>query len=249
MIRTEEVHMDTVVKKTLSSLRSRHINAFFAENHDEVNQRILSLITRNAVVGIGDSTAARQLGIIEVLRENGRKVLDPFEMTSTEDRNRVHHEATMCDAFLTGTNAITQDGKLVNVDAVGNRVAGIVWGHPVSVVIVGRNKIVKDLDAAFHRVRTVIAPTHFRIRSVELKGRSRNTPCVVTGECSDCRATDRGCNVFTIIEGKPARTDLNVIIVNQDIGLGFDPSWPQERISKILENYKKFVWVQEREGS
>jgi hypothetical protein len=249
MIRTEEVPVDAVVKKTLSSLSSRNINSFFAENNDEVNQRILSLIARNATVGIGDSTAARQLGIVEVLRESGRKVLNPFEMTSTEDRKRVQHEATVCDAFLTGTNALTQDGKLVNVDAVGNRVAGIVWGHPVSVVIVGRNKIVKDLDEAFRRVRTVIAPTHFQIRSVELRGRSRNTPCILTGECSDCRATDRGCNVFTIIEGKPARTDLNVIIVNQDIGLGFDPSWANERISKILENYKKFVWVPGREGS
>jgi hypothetical protein len=249
MIRAEGVHVDAVVKETLSSLNSRNINSFFAENNDEVNQRVLSLVARNATVGIGDSTAARQLGIVEVLRENGRKVLDPFEMTSTEDRKRVQHEATMSDAFLTGTNAITQDGKLVNVDAVGNRVAGIVWGHPVSVVIVGINKIVKDLDEAFNRVRKVIAPMHFRIRSVELKGRSRNTPCVVTGECSDCRATDRGCNVFSIIEGKPARTDLNVIIVNRDIGLGFDPSWPKERISNILANYKKFVWVPGREGS
>ena len=235
--------MDAVVQKTLSSLRSRHIKAFFADNQGEVQQRILSLIPQRAVVGIGDSTGARQLGIIDTLRENGRKVLNPFAMTNAEDRNRVQNEATLCDAFLAGTNAITQDGKLVNVDAVGNRVAGIFWGHPVSVVIVGINKIVKDLDEALHRIRTVIAPLHFRIRTVELKGRARNTPCVATGECLDCRATDRGCNVFTIIEGKPARTDLTVIIVNQDIGLGFDPSWPQGRVSKIIENYKKFVWI------
>ena len=66
---------------------------------------------------------------------------------------------------------------------------------------------------------------------------------MVTGECGDCRATDRGCNVFTIVEGKPYRTDLNVVIVNEDVGLGWDPAWSNERIIRIVENYKKFAWV------
>jgi hypothetical protein len=117
------------------------------------------------------------------------------------------------------------------------------WGHPLSIVVVGKNKIVRDLDEAFQRIRNIIAPTHFRIRSGELGGRKRETPCVATGECADCRAADRGCNIFTIIEGKPTQTNLNVILVNQDLGLGWDPSWPHERIAKILHSYKQFVWV------
>jgi hypothetical protein len=114
------------------------------------------------------------------------------------------------------------------VDAVGNRIAGIFWGHPVSIVVVGRNKIVKDLDEAFYRIKNIIAPNHVRIRSVELGGRNSKTPCAVTGECSDCRAIDRICNIFGVIEGKPLFTDLNVIIVNEDLGLGWDPSWPKK---------------------
>jgi hypothetical protein len=66
---------------------------------------------------------------------------------------------------------------------------------------------------------------------------------VATGKCADCRAVDRGCNIFTIIESKPTQTNLHVILVNQDLGLGWDPSWPQERITGILESYRKFVWV------
>jgi hypothetical protein len=102
---------------------------------------------------------------------------------------------------------------------------------------------VKDLDEALERIRKVIAPAHFRIRSGELGGRKRETPCVATGKCADCRSEDRGCNVFTIIEGKPTQTNLNVILVDQDLGLGWDPSWPKERIENIRDNYKKFVWV------
>jgi hypothetical protein len=243
--------VDIRIEEVLSSLRLRHINAFFSENSEEASRKVMSLISRDAVVGIGDSTTLRQLRIPQTLEERGIRVLDPFEQTrpqrDPEDRlqrlKKKLKEATVCDVFLTGTNAMTQDGRLVNVDAVGNRIAGIFWGHPVSIVVVGRNKMVKDLDEAFYRIRNIIAPNHVRIRSVELGGRNSKTPCAVTGECSDCRAVDRICNIFGVIEGKPFFTDLNVILVDEDLGLGWDPSWPKNRIDQILANYKKFVWV------
>jgi hypothetical protein len=243
--------MDIRIEELLSSLRLRHVNALFAENSEDARQKVMSLISQDAVVGIGDSTTMRQLGIPQTLKEKGIQVLDPFEQNKPQKDpeeglhrlRKILKEATVGDVFLTGTNAITQDGRLVNVDAVGNRIAGIFWGHPVSIVVVGRNKIVKDLDEAFYRIRNIIAPNHVRIRSVELGGRNSKTPCAVTGECSDCRAIDRICNIFAVIEGKPLFTDLNVIIVNEDLGLGWDPSWPSNRIEQILVNYKRFVWV------
>ncbi len=243
--------MEPEIEKTLFSLRSRHIKGIFAEDHAEAIQKILALIPSQATVGIGDSTSMRQMAILPALRKRGTKILNPFEpkgegISAEEFRKhntQLRRDATLCDVFLTGTNALTQDGRLVNLDATGNRVAGMFWGHPLSVVVVGRNKIVKDLDEALQRIRNIIAPTHFQIRSAELGGRKRETPCVATGECADCRATDRGCNVFTIIEGKPTQTNLNVILVNQDLGLGWDPSWPKERITKILKSYKQSVWV------
>ncbi|MBP1722561.1 MAG: hypothetical protein H6Q44_266 [Deltaproteobacteria bacterium] len=243
--------MDAEIEKTLSSLRSRHINGIFVEDYANANQKILALIPAGATLAIGDSTSMRQLGILPAIRERGTKILNPFEpkgegigVEEFRERNAlVRRDATLCDVFLTGTNALTQDGRLVNLDATGNRVAGMFWGHPISLVVVGRNKIVKDLDEAFQRIRNIIAPTHFRIRSAELGGRKRETPCVATGKCADCKAIDRGCNIFTIIEGKPTQTNLTVILVNQDLGLGWDPSWPEERIKKIRESYKRFVWV------
>jgi hypothetical protein len=243
--------MDAQIKETLSSLHSRHIHGILAENSEKAIQKIMNLIPHDAVVGIGDSTTMRQLSIPKALKERGNKVLNPFEpkrsQTDPHDAFQWHKnmlkKATVSDVFLTGTNAITQDGRLVNVDAVGNRVAGMFWGHPTSIIVVGRNKIVRDMDEAFYRIRKIIAPNHVHIRSVELGGRNSKTPCAVTGECSDCRAADRICNIFTVIEGKPFFTDLNVIILNKDLGLGWDPSWPKYRIIKILENYKKFVWI------
>jgi hypothetical protein len=243
--------MDDYLEKTLKALCSRHIKGILAEDITEANRRIADLIPQDAVVGIGDSTGIRQLGVLQVLKARGTKMLNAFVPKEAEIdigdfkewRVRINQEATLCDVFLTGTNALTQDGRLVNVDASGNRVAGMFWGHPLSIVVVGRNKIVLDLDEAFDRIKNVIAPTHFRIRSGEMGGKKRETPCVATGKCNDCRSKDRGCNVYTIIEGKPAMTDLHVIIINQDLGLGWDPSWPPERIEKIRDEYKKFVWL------
>lgn len=137
----------------------------------------------------------------------------------------------------------TQDGRLVNVDAVGNRVAGMFWGHPISIIAVGRNKIVRDLDEAFDRVRNTIALNYVRLRNAESAGRKAGTPCAETGKCQDCRSRDIVCHIFAIIEGKLLRTDLNIIIVNEDLGLGWVPSWSKNRIKQIIDSHKKCFWI------
>jgi len=242
--------LNVEVETVLKSLRSRKLKGIFAETIEVANSRILSLIPKDAVVGIGDSTTVRQMGIIAQLENRGTEVLNGFDRkviyTSIEDwgrREDLVRRSTICDVFLTGTNTITLDGRLVNVDGGGGRVAGMFWGHPISIIVAGKNKIVANLDEAFHRLRKVIAPAHIRMRAVELGELRFETPCVTTGECVDCRVKDRACNIFTIIEGKPLRTDVYVIMVNEDLGLSWDESWPKERIAKIREDYKRFVWT------
>jgi hypothetical protein len=240
--------MDPIIEETLSALRKRHIKGIFARNLEDANQKILNMIPADAVVGIGDSTTLRQLGAITELKKRGTKVLmghDPELYHANHkdiEKARVDilKQATVCDVFLTGTNALTQDGRIVNVDATGNRVAGMFWGHPLSIIVVGKNKIVGNLDEAFHVIRHVIAPNHIYIRTVELGRKKIRTPCAKTGECSDCRSSDRRCNIFTIIESKPKRTTINVIIIDTDLGLGWNTSWSQKRIMNIQKNYKRF---------
>ena len=244
-------HMNQEIAQTIKSLKSRNINSIYATDRKEAQTKILELIPQQSVVGIGDSTTMRQLGVIEALQKRGTTVnLGSFSREPKKpqtDERKPHRESTHADVFRAGTNALTVDGRLVNVDGLGNRVAGMFYGHQLSIVAVGKNKLVENLDEAFHRVRKIIAPNHIRIRSAELGGRERFTPCVATGVCTDCRSKDRSCNIFTIIEGKPNGTNLNVVIVDKDLGLSWDESWPQERISSIREDYKKYVWVPPRQ--
>jgi hypothetical protein len=243
--------MNAEIEKCLGALRSRNMHGIFCENAVAATSEILKLIPQGAVVGIGDSTAVRQTGVLEALKEKGVSMLNPFDMDGKEmgpeqARDylyRTMKKATVCDVFLTGTNAITLDGRIVNVDAVGNRVAGMFWGHPISIIAVGQNKIVPTLDEAFQRIRTVIAPNHIHIRETTSGRRMPKTPCVMTAKCRDCRVPDRICNIFTIIEGKPFTTEIHVVIVGEDLGLGWDPSWPDGRIQKIIENHKKYNWL------
>jgi len=238
--------VEKYISDTLKSLSSRNLVAIYARNGTEAVSKILSLIPKDSTVGIGNSVTLNQIGAIGALKEKRVKVHDGFEKgISLEEHKKRLVESISCDVFLTGTNAVTRDGRLVNLDATGNRVAGMFYGHSKSIMVVGRNKLVGDLDEAFKRIRYLIAPSHQRTRA-SLSGKKLKAACVATGKCQDCRAKDRICNVFTIIEGKPLNTNVYVIIVDEDLGLAWDESWPAERISKIMTGYKKFVWAPPR---
>jgi len=242
--------MEKYIEKCLASLKSRHFNGYYASSFEEACSTALHLIPKDAVVGLGDSSTVRRIGLLEKLHKKSVLLLNPFKnqeldidpKDAREYTDYVSTKAAVCDVFIAGTNALTEDGRIVNVDATGNRVAGMFWGHPTSIIVVGKNKIVKDLDKAFERIRNVIAPNHSYIKSADAGRGAPKIPCVKTRECHDCRSLNRTCNIFTIIESKPLRTTLHVIIIDEDLGLGWDPDWPDERIQRIIENHKRYMW-------
>jgi hypothetical protein len=238
------------IKKTLKYLKARNFMPLYADSSEEACDMMLNLIPQNSVVGVGDSSSVRQIGIIKELERRGNRVINPFDperpIGDPKDYAafvfRSSIEAARCDLFLTGTNAVTEDGRLLNIDGVGNRVAGMIWGHPRVILAVGKNKIVKDLDEAFYRLRHVTAPEHASRRGVS------SAPCSIKGECMDCIGTKRICNVTTIMEGSPLFTEITVIIVNEDLGLGWDLTWPRERIEQISERHNRFMWSMAEEA-
>ena len=234
------------IKVTLESLKANRFDARFAQTAVKARKMMLEMIPLTATVGVGDSTTLRQIGILEELMQRGNEIVNPFtlELTKAMGENRATHRQFLetmrstfgTDVFLTGSNAVTEDGKLVSIDGLGNRVAATIFGAPKVILTISRNKIVKDVDAAIDHIKSVIAPAH-------AKRKGRKTPCAVTGKCSDCDSPDRICNVTVILEKKPLVTDLSVILINEDLGLGWDPAWDEKHISEIRSNYYENTWV------
>jgi len=234
--------LDAQIKEALKNLKTNNFEAKFAENKRTVKDMILNVISKDAVVGIADSATVRQIGIVKELEKRGIRVFNPFsrELTTdpakTEIRDNMSRQIFLCDVLVAGTNAVTMDGKLVNIDAVGNRVASMIFGPRKVFVVIGKNKIVKNVDEALYRLKNVIAPFHARTKQFAI-------PCAQTGKCSDCSTAKRICSVTTIMEKRPWRTEMTIILVDEDLGLSWDETWTSERISKIKANYEKVTWV------
>ena len=163
-------------------------------------------------VGLGGSVTLQELGFPERLAGKGVTVLLGAPHLSPEERLAVLRRQLTCDLFLSGINAVTLDGKIVNVDATGNRIGAMTFGPRKVVVVAGFNKLAADVDAAIRRVKSQAAPPNARRLG-------RKTPCATTGFCADCSSPDRICRVVHIMERRPALADLRVILVAEPLGL------------------------------
>jgi hypothetical protein len=219
---TKEI--ETVVK----SLEANNFSVVYVEKAADAAAVVLALVPENASLEMAGSMSVVQLGLHDMLRRRGNTGYEFPKPGEIPDRK---------DVLLVSTNAVTMDGKLVNVDGMGNRVAAMIYGTKKVILLVGKNKIVRDLDEALERVQNVLAPYHAMNLGVK-------TPCALTGECSDCDSPQRICNITTILSKKPPMMDFTIVIVGEDLGLGWDPGWPEERIEKIQSKYsteiKKF---------
>jgi hypothetical protein len=200
----------------------------YVEKATDAVPAVLSLIPADASIEMAGSVSVSQLGIPELLRKRGNKGLDPPKPgeASFEKAQR-----TRRDVLLVSSNAITLDGKLVNIDGMGNRVAGMFYGVGKVILVIGANKIVRDVDEALDRIQNYIAPCHAKYLGL-------NTPCALTETCCDCDSPQRICNVTAVISKRPRFVDFSIILVSEDLGLGWDPSWPEARIENIKSSYR-----------
>ncbi len=141
------------------------------------------------------------------------EILDTFDKSmAPEKMKQMRREALLTDLFITGTNAVTEDGYLVNLDMNGNRVGAITYGPEHVIILVGRNKIVKDTQAAMNRIKEYAAPTN-------VMRLNKKTPCLKTSKCENCRSDERICNTWTIAEKSFPKKRIKVVLINESLGL------------------------------
>ena len=223
-------YYEKLANRIIQNFTRKGINACFANNIKQACSMVMKMIPEGAVVGTADSMTLLQVGVFSALRKRGKnEVLNPFVrdddgklVFSGDERQELMRRVLLSDVYIIGTNAVTMDGKLVNIDAHGNRVAPMIFGPRKVIVVVGANKIVKNVDEAINRIKGVCAPInatrhglkHHRPDFLEL-------PCAKTGTCVDCNHSWRICRYTTIIEGaNPPRKDcFHVVIVGERLGI------------------------------
>ena len=208
----KEQYWKTRLGRVKKALESNGMEAFVVGAGEEARRKALAMIQKGASVGLGGSRTVEEIGLLEALRKGDYALLDQYqEGLSLEASMGIRKKGTQADYFVSGSNAITDDGKIVNTDGLGNRLAGFCFGPGTVIIIAGRNKIVPDLDAAFDRIRNVAAPMNARRFGTK-------TPCVEAGKCTDCSSPERICNLTLIIEKQRMKGRMMVILVNQDLG-------------------------------
>ena len=200
------------------SLQDNNFDAFIADTSEHAGQIFSEQIftqLQPKSASWGDSMSLAATGIIDFLRKDRTiRFIETFEPgVSRAELIERRRQALLVDLFVTGSNAITENGCLVNLDMVGNRTGGITFGPRFVVLVVGRNKIVKDVESAMARVKDRAAPMN-AIRHTGFK-----TPCMKTSFCMDCKSPDRICNSWTITEKSYPKGRIKIILVNQDLGL------------------------------
>lgn len=211
MLAQRKMQYDKAGAKVAEALNKRYFEAYYCSDRTEALEKILELIPQDHVVSWGGATTVDELGVKEALRQRGQAVIDRDTAKDAQERQQMLKQALTCDTFLMGSNAISADGQLVNIDGTGNRVAALCFGPTQVVVVAGMNKVAGDLDGAMRRAREVAAPMN--AQRFPLK-----TPCVANGLCGDCKGPDSICaQIVTTRLCKPAGR-IKVVLVGEDLG-------------------------------
>ena len=226
----DEIKKELVTLKgtaLVKALKKNLFEAYYVETKGEAVKLLHSLIPNGSIIGVGDSHSFYQLDMEDELRKRDCKLItnktalnlhgynndqNPYikELTREQVRDILADYLTS-DVFVLSANAITMEGEIINVDGVGNRIAGSLFGADRIIMVVGINKVVSNEAAARERVASVASPMN-KIKYGDV------CPSVKTGVCTHCSSTNRSCNITTIMHKRPLKSDYHIIIVGEELG-------------------------------
>lgn len=198
-------------ERIIAQLKKRQMNGYYAHDKQEAVQIALSLIPEGSSVGWGGSMSTVALGLNDIFREGNYRQIDRDNAQTPEERDSLVRQCFSADAFIMGTNALTEDGQLVNLDGNGNRVAALIFGPKRVIVIAGMNKVVGTLEDAVDRCRKTAAPINAQRFNID-------TPCHKTGICGNCTSSGCICAQLVITRFSLDPDRIHVILVNESLG-------------------------------
>lgn len=205
-------HDEIRADEALKNLSKHEFETIKVPNRLSAAAEIMKRIPPSKTVGVGGSVTLREIGIIEKLQEQGNVIYDHWKQGLSKEENLSTRKMQLTsDVFLTSANAVTSSGEIVNIDGFGNRISSMMFGPKEVIIVVGCNKIVRDLPEAMQRIKTVAAP-------MNAKRFGADTPCAKLGKCMDCDSPQRICRGTLIMERRPFSTPTLVVMVMEDLG-------------------------------
>ena len=195
----------------VKNLQKRHFEAYYCASREDALKQVLALIPEGSSVGWGGAISASQVGVQEAVKAGNYTVIDRDAFSDPAEKLRCMRECFNADFFITGANALSLDGQMVNIDGNGNRVGMIVYGPKNIIVVAGMNKVCATIEDAVKRARTVAAPMNQQRFGLP-------NPCTCTGSCADCLTETSICNQILITRNCKPTGRIKFVLVGEELG-------------------------------
>ena len=207
------LHNELIAQRTVETLKRNGFEALYFNSKEEASDYILNFVKAGDKVGFGGSMTIKAMEMQNKIKEKGAVILDHGDPNlNVDEKLEVMRAQLTSDLFLCSTNAVTIDeGLLINIDGSGNRVAAMTFGPKKVIVVVGINKLCKNEDQAFERLKQIACPKN----NIRL---NMPNPCTKTGICMDCKSESRICRIYSVFKRRPMKNDMTVLIVGETLG-------------------------------
>ena len=195
----------------VKNLQKHHFEAYYCATKEEALKQVLSLIPEGSTVGWGGAVSAAQVGVQQAVLAGNYTVIDRDQFSDPAEKLRCMRECFNADYFITGANALSLDGQMVNIDGNGNRVGMIVYGPKNIIVVAGMNKVCPTVEDAVKRARTIAAPMNQQRFGLP-------NPCTCTGVCGNCLNETSICNQILITRNSKPAGRIKVVLVGEELG-------------------------------
>ena len=200
------------ILRTIKALEKNNMNGYMVASNVDLISKIEELISPKSKVSCGGSMTLFETGVIDHLKSGRYEFLDRYKEGLTQDEiKEIFRQSFLSDAYVTSTNAITENGEIYNVDGNGNRVAAMLYGPDKVIIVAGVNKIVPNVEEAIIRTKEYASP-------INAKRLNKETPCTKIGRCVECNSDNRICNEYTLINRQIDKNRIHVIFLNDNLG-------------------------------
>lgn len=193
------------IEKTVKNLELRGFTVKHFATGAEAAEYLKAEL-EGCTVGFGGSATVDAIGLYDALPEGKRfwhwKVPGAATMAA----------ADTADIYVSGANAISEDGEILSIDGNGNRVSNQLFGHKKLYIVSSVSKIAPDFDTALSRARNVAAVTNCK------RFESRKTPCKLDDKCHDCRTPDRLCRGLVVLWGPMLSMPTEIVLIDETLG-------------------------------